>query len=728
VTDQPSAPSSADGPLRAAPAPVRGLRLLRLRLAGVSKDYEIDFRTDGGQVRPLSVIAGPTNTGKTSVLRFLAYCLGGHSYPDTPEVVRQVRAALCEATTLDGWLTLERRLGSASVVVAPAPFDSGDHLSLRSRPVDPPGSPESLSHLLLSTVGLQDVQLREAPTQAASGKDPLSFRDVMWLALFPNERLGSNQLLFETEHMKKLKLQQVVDAVFGVHDDTAAQLGDQLKTARAHLDAARRDHERLEAFVIEQQPRLRAQLEADVRQAEADLRDLAGLLEALDTRESAAATFADDVRARYSDAAAAASRARARVRDRRSTVNRFASLRAQYADDIRKLTLLTEASTVFDQLSVKVCPACLNMLSTSPTGADGRCSLCRHELPPALQTDRLDLASAGAAHDAISTPRDESGSTISDADSQAPRDTTPSDDMPTAPADARADDSTTAINLVKAELRATRRRYAELDSYWQRLDGELTSLEDTASQAAAIESTAAAAVDRMASGVLTPYAAEREDLLRRREAALVLRDRASSGSRLWDGVDERAATVTALKRQVKNLQAQIKDLPARPGRDDVLAQISGRYASILTEIGFPKIQAEGELGPYIDNKLVPYVRGRSYREASSGGQVLISLAWILAVFETAYERDAAHPGILMIDTPQKNLGGQAAAGDDDFADITLIERFYTHVMRWLDGPGKGAQVIIVDNTPPPLADPHVVIRFTRNPDRPPFGLIDNETG
>lgn len=99
---------------------------------------------------------------------------------------------------------------------------------------------------------------------------------------------------------------------------------------------------------------------------------------------------------------------------------------------------------------------------------------------------------------------------------------------------------------------------------------------------------------------------------------------------------------------------------------------------------------------------------------------------MLAVFETAHEANHAHPGFLMIDTLQKNLGG--LADDAEFADIHLIERLYTHVETWLSDAGQGAQIIVVDNTPPAAVEPHIVVRYTRDPEVEPFGLIDNETG
>ena len=72
-----------------------GIRVRRLKLRGVSKDYEVGFLADGA-VRPLSVIAGEISTGKTSVLELIDYCLGASRHPRHPEIQRQARSALLE--------------------------------------------------------------------------------------------------------------------------------------------------------------------------------------------------------------------------------------------------------------------------------------------------------------------------------------------------------------------------------------------------------------------------------------------------------------------------------------------------------------------------------------------------------------------------------------------------------------------------------------------------------
>ena len=157
-------------------------------------------------------------------------------------------------------------------------------------------------------------------------------------------------------------------------------------------------------------------------------------------------------------------------------------------------------------------------------------------------------------------------------------------------------------------------------------------------------------------------------------------------------------------------------------RGAVIRALSARFGEILAAIGYPKLA-----NPYIGDDLIPHVRNLPYTSASSGGMVLISLAWNLAVWQVAHEQGANAPGLLVIDSPQKNLGHNSKEGDQDFADAALVENFYAHTKKWLAGDGNGAQLIVVDNTPPSSVDDDIVCRFTRLADLPPYGLIPEAT-
>ncbi|WP_030848266.1 hypothetical protein [Streptomyces sp. NRRL F-4474] len=173
--------------------------------------------------------------------------------------------------------------------------------------------------------------------------------------------------------------------------------------------------------------------------------------------------------------------------------------------------------------------------------------------------------------------------------------------------------------------------------------------------------------------------------------------------------------------QIARLREELDRLgDAAQDRDLVVGRIGVRYSELLRQWRYPKLSQ-----PMIDTNLVPYVRGDSYREASSGARTLLTLAWQLAVFEVAVESSAAHPGFLMIDSPQKNLG-HGGTRDAAIADAIAIDDLYRHLTSWLAEQGSGAQVIIVDNSPPRLVEDNVVVRYSRSEERPPYGLIDDE--
>ncbi|RSM37291.1 DNA recombination protein RecN, partial [Actinoplanes sp. ATCC 53533] len=622
------------------------------------------------------MIAGPTNTGKTSVLQLIAYALGASSYPDHEEIVRQVRAAVLEAITPDGPMTVERGIEAKIALVFDQPLDRAGDTVPQPHPIDPPSDPASLSRLLLSTVDLQDVQLRLAPTQQESATHVLSFRDLMWVCMLLNERVGSAQLLFEGNRDKNRKLLQVVDAVFGVHASDGADLASRIKNLNDDLANARNELVSLEQFIREQDATPREQLEEVVEEAEGQLAAIRDTVHRLDRQEATSAEVTAGLRNRHQRAARATVQARQRLRDREALVSRYASLRAQYSDDIRKLTLLKQAGSIFDHLSVMVCPACLNTLPTPPTVRDSTCSLCEQALPVAVTTTSLgtsaamrETAVAGLAQRVDEQDGDGRQLHNHDSDESLPGDGS-------------------AHEAISAELASTRSRFRELNDYWRELADSLPALRQTCSQATATEAELAAQVDRAASGTITPYVAAREDLATQRQAVLVRRDRATAALKQWRSLHVRRRRTEQMAGELAELRRESRGQSDRPDRDAVIAALSARFRQILNDVGYPKHNNTGA----IDTKLVPSARLRPFTSASSGGQVLQSLAWILAIFEVGYETGAHHPGFLLIDTPQKNLGGKAAADDEEFADVHLVERFYQHVLSWLDGPGRGAQI------------------------------------
>lgn len=378
-----------------------GIRVRRLRLVGIDRNYDVNFTNDG-DVRRLSIISGAFSSGKTAVLEFIAYGLGARRHPRHPEVMRKVRASLLEVELSGVPHVIERAVGepSTSAFVRRGRMDEAAAFTAERRPVDPAGDPQSLSSLLLSHCGLEGVQLREAPTSSESRTDPLSFRDLMWLTFLTNERVADKNFLFENSYMRKHKLRQVVDVVFAVHDDRRIEIGARIRELETRLNRLRSELATARSFVEEQHtPSGDAQARLV---AERELADITRQLEAIDAQARAATDFATQLRARHRSAAETAQSAAAFLRDQETQLARMLPLRAQYADDLLKLGMLAQAKHLFDPLRVRTCPACLHPLQVPPHTDGGHCSLCHHPVQPSSEP-ATDL---GAAAGTLTTPEE----------------------------------------------------------------------------------------------------------------------------------------------------------------------------------------------------------------------------------------------------------------------------------------------------------------------------------
>lgn len=653
-----------------------GIRINELRLAGATgsgDSYGSSFRLrEDSSFRPLSIIAGPASTGKTTIIDFIRYCLGDDEYPQHPEVVNAVRAALLEVE-LDGEVcTIERATaGNPSKFASVWRRGVEDIISSGEQrlAVEPPSDPDGLSQFILSACDLDGIELPESPSQSESRTALLSIRDLFRVIFVRNERLDNRNLVFENSHfMVRQKFMQTIDVMFGVHDNPSAALGQRLTAAQAAVRVASRTADTVRQLANEDYPRGPLQLAEDLRTANDVINALERQLEDLDSEQRSTEEASGQLRASMASAQDRARNASIRLRDRESLLDRLHALRAQYADDQRKLNFLKDAERLFDPLQVVVCPACLTRLPDPPSIADGTCSLC-HSAFPAPMVD--DAAEDGTA-------------------------------------------------VLEAELRALVRRMAGLNEYVERLEGHATVLRDEATRAAREANESAQALDRVATSP-APWLALRDDLQRRRSDARLVAQAASAGLLAWERVDRAQAELARRQAEASRLAELRKGAKARVDRQTVVTKLSRRFAKIMGDLEYPKLSE-----PYLNTDLVPYVRGLPYTAASSGGMVLIGLAWSLTLWETAHEEGAAAPGLLVIDSPQKNLG-HSQDDDSDFADAGLVENFYNHAKGWLATEGVGAQLIVVDNSPPESVADDVVTRYTRDAAEPPYGLIVDAT-
>jgi hypothetical protein len=497
----------------------------------------------------------------------------------------------------------------------------------------------------------------------------LSFRDLMWLSFLPNHRLDNRELLHERHFVENLKLRQVIEVLFGVHDDQAAKLGEAVRTAEGEKSELESEIRSLGLFLDEQDVPDQLQLEAELNVLTAQLSDIEKRLAEVSQTMRARTEFAQELRHEYGERVQAARRAAAVIRDRETLLHRLLPLRSQYAEDESKLIFHQEAETLFDPLRVTVCPSCQQRLQGSVTIEEGTCTLCGQAVLPS--DSDIDVAS---------------------------------------------------------ELRAVRDRRREIDRYVEEVEGELAAATKAYRTATAAESEAQQRLDSEVAQALSPFVGERDLLIQEREDGRAKVEDVERKMSWHEALERRRTDLSRLEARLSALREDIRTREKdRPSREEVVDDLSRRFRSILSDFGFPKL--DDPEPPYLDAKFVPHVRGNVYREiGSTGALTLISLAWYVAIFERVLEIGGPHPGFLMIDSPQKNLRPREGEGRDEFSDEAIAGLVWDRLLQVTGRESRDGQLIVVDNRPPQQVHSAVVVEYSARPERPPYGFIDNETG
>jgi DNA repair exonuclease SbcCD ATPase subunit len=400
-----------------------------------------------------------------------------------------------------------------------------------------------------------------------------------------------------------------------------------------------------------------------IAKARSELRGLEDQLGAIDGEMRARTEFADSLRSRYSYAATNARVASARVRDRETLLRRLLALRGQYVADIARLHFFGESRLLFDPLAVRVCPACDSDLPEPPKVTDRTCSLCGQLVQP----------------------------TEGDIDTQR-------------------------------EIRLTEARLSELDRYVGEVENQIKNARAQLAEASAQEGSLQQDLDGQVAASVAPFVVQRDNLMRARQTLSVTLQRLEQARELRASAHKRVEDANRLSGEIKDLRLEIARLrEEQPTRDSLTDALTNRFLAILNDFKYPKLN-----GVAIDDRYSPQVRGLGYAHLSSGARTLVGIAWHLALLEEAVETGSPHPRFLMLDGIQKNLRPvQSGDQDPDFQRPEIVAAVYAHLVRWVEGPGAVAQLIVVDNAPPPAARKYVAVEFSADPNRPPYGFIDD---
>lgn len=189
-------------------------------------------------------------------------------------------------------------------------------------------------------------------------------------------------------------------------------------------------------------------------------------------------------------------------------------------------------------------------------------------------------------------------------------------------------------------------------------------------------------------------------------------------------LDNKAATIEKLRRSIKHAEDGVVEY------DDVIRSLSERFAGYMGLSGLKNVN-----GAYLDKRFVPFFRGISYYQTSSGGvRTIASIGSYLIRLSYLLRHGGQLPSLLLIDTPGQNIGRYKRVEDSEATDPAVYEKIYEQIISVIDeatARGLTCQVIMVDNDLPSVLSEnknfHLVKRFSKASSDQERGLIDDAT-
>ncbi len=196
--------------------------------------------------------------------------------------------------------------------------------------------------------------------------------------------------------------------------------------------------------------------------------------------------------------------------------------------------------------------------------------------------------------------------------------------------------------------------------------------------------------------------------------------------KMFEEVERYQKLISDKDTAIQILKANIKALTENAiDKQELLNKLSQVFDEILKAFEYPKLN-----NAYIDDKkYLPYVRSRKYDDIGSlAGVTLITMAYYLAVMLVGTSTEFCHPSLLIIDSPRKNLGAQAAKNEDEeFKDEKIFNAIIKYLYEIAEVRKKDIQLIIVNNGYPEfLPSECIVAEFDADGKNGlPRGLIDD---
>lgn len=233
----------------------------KLELVGVRKNYTILFNSG------LNIIHGDSDTGKSSILDLIDYCLGGYEVDLYDEIISSGKYCLLEVSLNSKTYTIKRDIFESNSFIevyhssiddmnSVFPLEYGPNFSKK-------GEEGYISDFFLDALSIPKVEIKQSPTKPDSKMVRLSFRDILKFNYINQDDVGSKDLLDRKNPIVAIKNQETFKFLHNLLDTNIAQLNALISEKTTQRNALNLKYKTISAFFRETQLRTKDELEVE---------------------------------------------------------------------------------------------------------------------------------------------------------------------------------------------------------------------------------------------------------------------------------------------------------------------------------------------------------------------------------------------------------------------------------------------------------------------------------
>lgn len=585
---------------------------------------------------------GQISAGKSSVVRLIDFCLGGH-LERTPAIAKELVSAQLSAIVADNEVLFERLATNNDEVQVTWRNSNGEGATVLA-PVHNE-SPQSiwkddvynLSDLLLHLLNISPIYVRKSKQKEDSPLIRLGFRDIIWYCYLQQDILDSS-FFYLMHPFRQAKSRDVMRFVTGFFTQGMNDLQIQLDEARNERLAKLESTKQIRSFLDDFGYGTEVDVAKEITETETETENARQQLAKFREGHQDGTHFVDDLREKLRSLSARLEREESALAELRTRIDDQKSLKAELVSAKFKMARAKAASAVLSGVSFECCPACGLPTGAKPVENAQICRLCKGHTEP---EDRNGLA-----------PKDE----------MVRRDLT-----------SRIEDLSDSINLHSKALLMQEKIVVGLKEHKLQVDAQLSTELRTYDSA---------------------YLAQSREV-ERQIATLEERKRGlEKTAKLPHAITNLLNEAAILKTKEEQLAQQLLlETSKLTEAESNVQEIEDAYLDILLRVGVPGIEKQDKVS--INRRTwIPQIQPKdgdpyTFYDAGSGGKkTLLNACYALAVHKVASERGLPLPGFLMIDTPMKNIG--------EDVNEHIFRSFYKCLYDLASGPLSSTQFIIVD--------------------------------